>query len=426
MNDAKAHPPKFFGTPPPRTQPFTLGEVNAALDELRDAARFATTAMHVPGLSIALVFRENGMFRLRHHEGFGVKHLGRAEGVGPDTLFPCASLSKPVSGTLIAAGKGKDATWDEVVKQRNGDPYHLAALPEPITLRDWLSHTSGLPDEAGDLMEVDPSISRDEIIRNVLEIQTGLEKGVYHYTNFGYTIGCLGAMHALSPSDDWESFSTAALRDLGMEHSTYRFTSAFGPGAGDRVVPHTRVPEGDGWRVNEDEERNPSQQAPAGSLISSGRDMVAFLEKHLDGRFGNYPPRGGAAEGKHVVYSLGWNVTDYSRETGFTNAINATSFSHSGAFLLGAATHVRVDPDAGVGVAILTNGEPVGVPEALAMIFFNHLYAQEGRSEFEADGKLDYGKVLGMFRAIVLAQLNASTVQPAATSSSSATETISG
>jgi hypothetical protein len=113
------------------------------------------------------------------------------------------------------------------------------------------------------------------------------------------------------------------------------------------------------------------------------------------------------------VYSLGWNVTDYSRETGFTKAVNATSFSHSGAFLLGAATHVRVDPDAGVGVAILTNGEPVGVPEALAMIFFNHLYAQEGRSELETDGKLDYGKVLDMFRAMVLAQLNPSTAQPA-------------
>jgi len=417
--------PKFFDTPPPRTQPFTLDEVNAALDELRDAARFATPA-NVPGLSIALVFRENGMFRLRHHEGFGVKRLGRAEGVGPDTSFPCASLSKPVSATLIAARKGKDATWDEVVKQRNGDPYRLAALPEPITLRDWLSHTSGLPDQVGDDLELeDPSISRDEIIRTVLETQTGLEKGVYHYTNFGYTIGCLGAMHALSPSDDWESFSTAALRDLGMEHSTYRFTSAFAPGAGDRVVPHL-VTEGDGWRVNEDKERDPSRQAPAGSLISSARDMVSFLETHLEGRFGNYPPRGGVAEGKHAVYSLGWNVTDYSRETGFTNAINATAFSHSGAFLLGAATHVRVDPDAGVGVAILTNGEPVGVPEALAMIFFNHLYAQEGRSEFETDGKLDYGKVFGKFGEIVHAQLHPSTAQPAATSSSSAAVTISG
>ena len=414
MNDGNARLPKFFDIPPPRTQPFTLGEVNAALDELRDAARFATTAMHVPGLSIALVFRENGTFRLRHHEGFGVKRLGHPEEVGPHTSFPCASLSKPVSATLIAAAKGKDATWDEVVKQRNGEPYRLAALPEPITLRDWLSHTSGLPDQVGDDLELeDPSISRDEIIRTVLETKTGLEKGVYHYTNFGYTIGCLGAMHALSPSDDWESFSTAALRDLGMEHSTYRFTSAFAPAAGDRVVPHLRVSKGDGWRVNEDNERDPSRQAPAGSLISSARDMVAFLETHLDGRFGNFPPRGGVAEGKHAVYSLGWNVTDYSRETGFTNAINATAFSHSGAFLLGAATHVRVDPDAGVGVAILTNGEPVGVPEALAMIFFNHLYAQEGRSEFETDGKLDYGKVLGKFAEIVHAQLHPSTPQPA-------------
>lgn len=417
MSDAAAD--FLTGSPPPRTAPLTADDVDKALGELLEAARFATDIApsgerFVPGLSIAVVLRGKGVV---YCDGLGVKairgmdgHSGSAR-PGPDTLFPCASLSKPVSATLLAVAAKSNALWDQVVYQRNGQPYQLAEFPTATTSREWLSHTSGLPDHAGDLIEdMNPSMSRDEIIRNVMQFQTGCLPGEHRYTNFGYTMGCLGAMHAMGASD-WERFSAAALRDLGMARSTYVFTSAFDPGAGDRVLPHkgesTPQSKLGGWAwhvVDSRHERNPSRQAPAGSLLSTASDMAVFLEAHLAGRFGDFPPR------RPRGYSLGWNVADLSGAPGFENAINGTSFSHSGAFTLGAATCLRIDPDAGVGIAVLTNGEPVGVPEFLTRIFFNRLYAQPGREAFETkDGHLDYGKFLSSGRALMLGLLNAKT-----------------
>lgn len=59
-------------------------------------------------------------------------------------------------------------------------------------------------------------------------------------------------------------------------------------------------------------------------------------------------------------FGLGWDVGE-------------NGFSHSGAFVAGAATRVELWPALGVGVAVLTSGEPVGVPEAVCRAFYDYL-----------------------------------------------------
>jgi len=167
--------------------------------------------------------------------------------------------------------------------------------------------------------------------------------------------------------------------------------------------------EGDhrGWQwhvVDRKDERNPSRQAPAGGLISSATDMTRFLEARLSGRFGAFPP---TPRDPEWPYSRAWNVDDHSRKPGFEKALNKTSYSHSGAFTLGAGTCLRIDPGVGLGVAVLTNGEPVGVAESLVRIFFNRLYGQPGEDEFKTNGRLDYGKVFSAVRGAMLQRLNA-------------------
>ncbi len=80
-----------------------------------------------------------------------------------------------------------------------------------------------------------------------------------------------------------------------------------------------------------------------------------------------HPPEADLEGGHH--YSLGWNVRNPGQPT--------VSFSHSGAFRLGAGTCLRFDPLSGFGIAVLSNGEPTGVPEALVTLFFNELYGSE-------------------------------------------------
>src|SRR5436190_10166581 len=66
-----------------------------ALDALcQDALRH----WQVPGLALVIV-KDDRLFYLK---GYGVKKLGSTEAVGPDTLFPLASCTKPFTSLALA------------------------------------------------------------------------------------------------------------------------------------------------------------------------------------------------------------------------------------------------------------------------------------------------------------------------------------
>jgi hypothetical protein len=77
-----------------------------------------------------------------------------------------------------------------------------------------------------------------------------------------------------------------------------------------------------------------------------------------------------AVVGGHTgFYGLGWNV-------GYDDQ-GRLRLSHSGAFALGAATTVTLLPSEGLGIVVLTNSSPIGLPEALSADFLD--YAQYGK-----------------------------------------------
>jgi CubicO group peptidase (beta-lactamase class C family) len=417
------------GTAPPLAR-IARSDVENALKHLRDAARMAVTPdgsgkRWLPGLSIVVVGGDPGNYHVLCCEGFGTKSVADPAPVGPDTLFPCASLSKPVSSSLLAhVGAGTiKPQWSDVAPQADGtSAYFLKRAPESKTrptLRQWLSHRSGLPDHAGDLIEdMNPAMSSGQILARIMNDQTGITPGDYAYTNFGFTMGCLGALKAARNHVNWDDFADEQFRELGMLRSTYRFTSAFAHPDVDRVLPHrgeTEVPDllspepiGWMWRVvDRDQERNPTRQAPAGGLLSSAHDLGVFLLKHLNEEFGKTFPARKPDDDELLReshwYSLGWNIANHSDEQAFTSfgtsARNAVSFSHSGAFTLGAGTCLRFDPDAGYGIAILSNGAPTGVPEALSQIFFKYLYATP------MPPGCDHAAVLALCRVLYMSEL---------------------
>ncbi len=66
-------------------------------------------------------------------------------------------------------------------------------------------------------------------------------------------------------------------------------------------------------------------------------------------------------------YGLGWNVGH--------DPAGRLTLNHSGAFDLGAATCVVLVPGEKLGIVVLTNGAPVGVPEAVAFSFLDLVHA---------------------------------------------------
>jgi len=93
------------------------------------------------------------------HEAIGKQNLDSNEPLPKDALFRIASMTKPITamGIMILQDQGKLSVEDPVEKylpefkgqmlldSRMGDKVVLKKPERPITLRDLLTHTSGLP-----------------------------------------------------------------------------------------------------------------------------------------------------------------------------------------------------------------------------------------------------------------------------------------
>ena len=87
-----------------------------------------------------------------------------------------------------------------------------------------------------------------------------------------------------------------------------------------------------------------------------GRQVIAkdaLQQTHVPASVRGVDPKTGAA----AFYALGWNV-DY-REHG-------VEWSHAGAFSAGARTLVHLIPGEQLGIVVLSNAFPTGVPEGIA------------------------------------------------------------
>lgn len=348
-----------------------LERVSHAIASLDDLVSDAMERTGVPGVAVAVVFRDE----LAYINGFGVKSTDGNEPIGPDTVFQMASLSKPVASTVVAGLVGDGfVQWNTPIQDIMPD-FHLfdPCASRSVTLADLFAHRSGLPDHAGDLLE-DIGYDRDFVLHKLRHFRPQYDfRAGYAYTNFGLTAAAEAA--ARSAGMTWEEASDVRLyQRIGMSSTSSRFDDFIA--ASDRASGHVR--DGDSWVPAF--VREPDAQSPAGGVSSTARDMAAWMRLHL---------RNGSFDGDDVIdpealaethrpqsmsgppanpftdlpgfYGLGWNV-NYDRA-------GRLHLGHSGAFALGAATAVRLTPAWDVGICVLTNALPIGLPEAISLSF---------------------------------------------------------
>jgi CubicO group peptidase (beta-lactamase class C family) len=345
--------------------------VEQYLPQLDELARDALRRTGVPGLSIAVVHGD----RVVHLAGFGVRQAGKPEVVDADTVFELASMSKPIASTVVAAlaGDGLVAWDDAIIKHDPAFAMHDAWVTREVTLRDMFCHRSGLPDHAGDHLE-DIGYDRAAVLHRLRYIRPDSSfRSRYDYTNFGLTAAAVAAAKAAGKS--WEDVSAERLyRPLGMTRTSSRFADYMA--AANRAVGHVRqdgAADSKVWVAKYT--RDPDAQSPAGGVYSSARDVAQWLRLQLDrGSLGGreivraaaldetHRPQIASNPAKNPMvdqssfYGLGWGV-------GYEGG--RIRWSHSGAFNLGAATCVNVLPAEQIGIVVLTNAAPIGVPEAL-------------------------------------------------------------
>ncbi|MDX8512647.1 serine hydrolase [Mesorhizobium captivum] len=355
---------------PPATSadPITPERMTAALSKLEALAQGVIADGAVPGLAIAVVHDDKIVFL----KGFGHREAGKPEAVDADTVFQIASLSKPVSATVVAAlVSGGTVSWDSKIADL--DPAFRLADPYPtneLTVRDLFAHRSGIPGTAGDDLE-GIGYDRATILRRLRFVPPSSSfRAGYSYSNFGLTEGAVAAARPTGKS--WEEVAEEKLyRPLGMASTSSRHAD-FVKHA-NRAALHIKV---DGaWAAKI--ERDPDAQAPAGGVSSNARDLAQWVRLVLgDGVYAGKPLIAADAldqthvplmtRGKNPVsggesfYGLGWNV-EFGR--------HGLSWGHAGAFSVGARTLVTVFPEEKFGIVILANAFPSGVPEGLSDSF---------------------------------------------------------
>ncbi|MBU3750956.1 MAG: serine hydrolase [Mycobacterium sp.] len=367
---------------------------NAVDKAVAQLDRIATELMAdsgIPGMALAVVHGGKTIYA----NGFGVRDTRSSEKVDPDTVFQLASLSKPIAATVVARQVGAGVVgWDTPVIE------HLPwfALSDPavtrmLTVSDLFAHRSGLPDHAGDLLE-DLGYGRRAIMERLRLLPLGGFRTSYAYSNFGLTTAAEAV--AAAGRRGWEDLSEEVLyRPLGMASTSSRFADY--QARDNKAVGHVRVsdpPDGgtpDGGYVPR-YTRDPDAQSPAGGVSASVNDVARWLAMLLaDGSHNgaavidpeallpaltpqmvSSPPTEPAM--RSGFYGYGFNIS--------TSAAGRVQFSHSGAFMVGAATNFVAIPSADVAIVALTNAAPVGVAETLTAEFTDLVEFGEVREDW--------------------------------------------
>jgi CubicO group peptidase (beta-lactamase class C family) len=349
----------------------TSEQVSHAVQQLEKLAQKQINENALPGLAIAVVFQDKTVYA----KGFGVRDVNTKQPVDANTVFQLASVSKSIGSTVVAelVGEGK-ITWDS--KLNALDPTFEMFEPwvtREITIRDMYAHRSGLPEHAGDLLE-DLGFTRAEILHRLrYQHPASSFRSHYAYTNLGITEGAVAA--AKAHGLDWEKASEEKLyRPLGMASTSSRYADFMA--RKNKALGHVLV---DGKWVQKFK-RDPDAQSPAGGVSSSVNDVAkwmrlqiangkfngkqivdekALIETHHPNMLTGFSPFTGLPS----FYGLGWNVS-YDEQ-------GRLRLNHSGAFALGAATHVNLAPSEQLGVVVLTNANPIGIAEALGTTFLD-------------------------------------------------------
>ncbi|WP_127089323.1 serine hydrolase [Aquabacter cavernae] len=386
---ADPSPAEYSATPVPPAQ------VDAALARLDDIAAAIMRRTQIPGMAVAVV--RDG--KVAYAKGFGIRKVGEPAKIDPDTVFQLASLSKSLSGTVVARQVGAGMVkWDTPLVShlpwfQLSDPW----VTSHVTVADMFSHRSGLPDHAGDELE-DVGFDRQQVLERLRYLPLASFRDTYAYTNFGLTAGAEAV--AVASGTDWASLSETALyKPLGMASTSSRFADY--EARANRAFPHVKI---NGTFVSK-YQRKPDAQAPAGGASASMNDFARWMVMVL---------QQGTFEGREIVPAnvllpaiRAEMISSLSRTPesrtgsygyGFGVSISSSgrvSLDHSGAFSMGAGTTYRLLPSLGIGIAVFTNAEPIGAAEAVAAEFMDQVeIGRTSRDWFAA-----YSQVMGPLMA---------------------------
>lgn len=314
-------------------------------DRLHETLSALARKYQVPGAQLAI-----------HHGGetvaveVGELEYGTGHAVTRDAAFPIGSITKAFTATvamiLVADGDLElDAPLGEHVAK-------LGDLGNELTLRQLLSHTSGL---AGGPGEVHTSSIRRYVLDHCCRQNLVLPPGAgFSYSNIGYVlVGHL--IETVTGMSWWEAMESCLLLPLGIEPM---FIGA--PGHRPLASGHSvNMAVG---RTRTVEQSLAPAEAPAAGLAMSAADLVTLGLTQLDSVDSALLPAAYAQQMRQAVpIAEPWGMADgWGLGLAVFGTGNTAWVGHFGS-LIGTACDVRLDPVSGCIVAFTSNANPGGM-----------------------------------------------------------------
>ncbi|HEX3233916.1 MAG TPA: serine hydrolase [Gemmatimonadales bacterium] len=330
----------------------------------------ALAAFDTPGAAVAVV--KDGRVVLA--KGFGVRRLGQRAPVDAHTLFQIASNTKAFTTASLAmlVDEGKLAWDDPVTRHLPWFQLSDAYVTRELTVRDLITHRSGLGLGAGDLLWYHSDYSRDSILRRIRYAKVASSfRSEFAYDNVLYVAAgeVIPAVSGLT----WEEFIRRRIfLPLGMTEA--RLTARGVRPEENFADAHSKV---DGRLTVIARDTFDATNA-AGGVVANVTDLAKWMIVQLDsgrvrgagpgdsGRrlwtaertqemwsgqtiqpISEIPKSLGDFRPNFYLYGLGWDLRDYR---------GRKLVSHTGG-LDGMTSRTLLVPAERLGIVVVTNGE---------------------------------------------------------------------
>lgn len=311
----------------------------------------------IPGLAIGVVYKN----QIAYSKGFGTMNIETGEPITPNTFFPIASLSKTfvATGIMQLVEKGLLKLDDTIIKylpyfKFKSDSY------ETLTIRELLTHTTGLPDlaesELNSIQYIDNSF--EEYINSFSNSESLMNKrGIVCYNDLNFDI--LGHLISKISGMPFESYiKENILKPINMNDSTFLFKEV---NKSLVATPHHLCSNKEGQLETSDFIPYTQKHAPSSGLCSNIVEMFNWILVNLNkGKLNGieilkeesylelFKPQAKHIWGDYTTnIGLSWFIGDYKDNKLITHGGHLPDFR----------SNILLIPEKEIGLILMTNSD---------------------------------------------------------------------
>lgn len=229
---------------------------------------------HAAGVAVAVVEKNKVIFA----KGFGYRDLENKLPVTENTQFAIGSCTKAFTASILGIlQKEKSIDFDKPAVTYLPDvKFYTSDLTNHITLRDMMSHRTGLPRH--DLSWYIAPDTRDNLVKRIQYMEPSAElRQVWQYNNFMYLLQ--GVIGEKLTGKSWENnVESKIFSKIGMTHSNFSIKDLANykePAIGYNLIKDSIIHKIPYYDI--------AGMGPAGSINSTVMDMSQWLKVWING-----------------------------------------------------------------------------------------------------------------------------------------------